>query len=115
MQLTVASLILVVTAVSAQQEVVKVTVGKNGLTYDPPTLHAEIGARIQFDFFPKNHSVVQSSFADPCHPLASGGFFSGFVPTKEGQSSTTFTIEVKDKKPIWFYCAQGPHCQSGEL
>jgi len=25
----------------------------------------------------------------------------------------TFTIEVNDTKPIWFYCSQGKHCQSG--
>lgn len=25
----------------------------------------------------------------------------------------TFTIAVEDAKPIWFYCSQGRHCQSG--
>ena len=25
----------------------------------------------------------------------------------------TFTIKVKNTKPIWFYCSQGKHCQSG--
>jgi hypothetical protein len=64
---------------------------------------------------PQNHSVTQSSFGNPCHPLASGGFFSGFVPTMESPSSTTFTITVNDTNPIWFYCGQtlGNHCQSG--
>jgi hypothetical protein len=58
---------------------------------------------------------VQSSFADPCHPQAGGGFFSGFVFTPDGPSKTTFTITVKDTKPIWFYCAQTAmmHCQAG--
>ena len=63
----------------------------------------------------QNHSVTQSSFDDPCHPLA-GGFFSGFVPTNGSPSSnTTFTITVNDNTPIWFYCSQpnGNHCQAG--
>lgn len=25
----------------------------------------------------------------------------------------SFTIPVTDTKPIWFYCSQGKHCQSG--
>jgi hypothetical protein len=62
--------------------------------------------------------VTQSSFDEPCKPLP-GGIFSGFVPTRdlEKASATTFTIEVKDTKPQWFYCGQtaGNHCQSGML
>lgn len=93
---------------------IKVTVGKDGkLNYSPQNFEAEVGDEVEFSFFPKNHTVVQSSFADPCHPLE-GGFFSGFVPTPEGKSNTTFTITIKDNKPIWFYCAQGPHCQKGK-
>lgn len=63
----------------------------------------------------QNHTVTQSSFKDPCHPLSSGGFFSGFVPTMDSPSGTTFTITVTDTKPIWFYCSQtkGAHCQAG--
>jgi hypothetical protein len=62
----------------------------------------------------QNHSVIQSSFANPCHPLNSG-FFSGFVPTKDSPSGTTFTITVNDTSPIWIYCGQTVenHCQSG--
>jgi hypothetical protein len=59
--------------------------------------------------------VVQSSFGEPCQPLANG-FSSGFnFATKEGQAPDVFQITVKDKKPIWYYCSQttGNHCQSG--
>jgi len=51
---------------------------------------------------------------DPCHPLA-GGFFSGFTPTASSseESTTTWIITVNSTKPIWVYCAQGNHCQSG--
>jgi plastocyanin len=94
---------------------VKVTVGDGGvLQYSPNSLAVAVGTAVEFDFFPKNHTVTQSSFANPCHPLE-GGFFSGFVPTKNSPSGTSFTIVVNDTKPIWFYCGQttGNHCQSG--
>lgn len=106
---------LAATSVSAQKgSTIKVTVGEGGvLKYNPPSLEAQVGTEIEFDFFPKNHTVTQSSFADPCHPLE-GGFFSGFVPTKDSPSGTSFTITVADTKPIWFYCGQGNHCQSGK-
>jgi len=105
-----------VASVSAQAgTTIKVTVGEGGvLNYSPNNIAATAGTAVEFDFFPKNHTVTQSSFADPCHPLA-GGFFSGFVPTKDSPSGTSFTIIVNDTKPIWFYCGQttGNHCQAG--
>ena len=62
----------------------------------------------------QNHSVVQSSFANPCHPLA-GSFFSSFVPTKNSPFGTSFTVIVNDTRLIWFYCSQtfSSYCQSG--
>ncbi|KAH8589308.1 Cupredoxin, partial [Bisporella sp. PMI_857] len=93
----------------------QVKVGANNLTYTPSNIIAAPGTKIEFSFFPKNHTVTQSSFSDPCHPLA-GGFFSGFVPTQPAAAgSSSFTITVNDTKPIWFYCSQtaGDHCQKG--
>ncbi|KIN07215.1 hypothetical protein OIDMADRAFT_16032 [Oidiodendron maius Zn] len=94
---------------------IPVAVGPDGLLeYAPSSIIAPVGSKIEFIFNPKNHTVTQSSFANPCHPLA-GGFFSGFVPTTVSPASTTFTITVNDTKPIWFYCGQttGTHCQKG--
>jgi plastocyanin len=54
-----------------------VAVGQNGLTFTPDTVHAKVGEEVVFQFFPKNHTVVQSSFENPCNPLE-GGIFSGF-------------------------------------
>ncbi|RFU31319.1 hypothetical protein B7463_g5005, partial [Scytalidium lignicola] len=115
------SLILGVAALAAstvQAAHWDVEVGKGGqLAFDPPTISGIIeGDTVTYHFFPKNHSVVQSSFQDPCHPLASG-FFSGFTPTQDltDPARTTFTITVNDTKPIWVYCGQttGNHCQNG--
>lgn len=102
---------LAATSVSASQTI-KVKVGDGGKKFDPANIQAKIGDKVEFTFFPMNHTVTQSNFKDVCQPIA-GAFNSGFMPTKEGPSKTTFTIDVKDTKPIWFYCAQGDHCKSG--
>lgn len=110
---------------------IQVTVGADSkLQFNPSNIVAPVGTQVEFSFYPKvcdltwscqagltwiqNHSVIQSSFANPCHPL-DGGFFSGFVPTKNSPSGTTFTITVQNASPIWIYCGQttGNHCQSG--
>lgn len=62
----------------------------------------------------QNHSIAQSSFAEPCQPLKDG-FFSGFVPSQsqDTPSRTAFTVTVQDKNPKWVYCSQGDHCKKG--
>jgi plastocyanin len=104
--------------VSAQQ-VHQVAVGSsNGtLSFDPEAIFANTGDVVSFTFHQKNHSVVQSSFADPCGPLA-GGINSGFMPVSPDQTSDfpQYNITVMDSKPIWVYCAQTipvSHCHKG--
>jgi len=94
---------------------IPITVGADAkLAFNPSTVTAAVGDTLTFSYFPKNHTVVQSSFADPCHPLA-GGFFSGFQPLSAGPGPVAFVVPVNDTKPIWVYCAQtkGSHCQMG--
>ncbi|EFX05912.1 extracellular serine-rich protein [Grosmannia clavigera kw1407] len=86
------------------------------LVFDPDNVVAEIGDIVEWHYLPKNHSVAQSSFGEPCEPLNTGyGFFSGFQPTASGQAPDVFQIVVEDSNPIWYYCAQtvGSHCQKG--
>lgn len=96
-----------------------VVAGRGGaLVFDPENVVAEIGDVIEWHFLPKNHSVAQSSFGQPCVPdaaLGGASFFSGFQPVTEGQAPDVFQIVVEDKNPIWYYCAQtnGNHCQKG--
>ncbi|KAK0715208.1 hypothetical protein B0H67DRAFT_488705 [Lasiosphaeris hirsuta] len=96
----------------------QVTVGKdNQLRFVPEQIDAVPGDTITYNFFARNHAVVQSSFDKPCEPQAGNAFFSGFTPTPSPDvaSRTTFTITVNDTKPIWVYCPQtnGNHCQNG--
>ncbi|KUI55325.1 hypothetical protein VP1G_02676 [Cytospora mali] len=95
-----------------------VVAGRGGaLIFDPDNVVAEIGDIVEWHFLPKNHSVAQSSFAQPCVPDAAAAqpFFSGFQPIATGQAPDVFQIVVQDENPIWYYCAQtnGNHCQNG--
>lgn len=100
--------------------------GPNGsVVFMPDNVKAMPGDLVQFQFNQKNHSVVQSTFDQPCVPIQNimanktDAFFSGFMPNNRtfGSPSTanvlTYTIRVMDTKPIWFYCSQAKHCQSG--
>ena len=94
-----------------------VIAGFNGLNFEPNNVVAEIGDVVQWEFLPANHSVAQSSFGNPCQPLADGsGFFPGFeFAVTEGESKNVFQIVVESHRPIWYYCPQttGNHCQRG--
>lgn len=94
---------------------IPITVGDGNLVFNPSVVTANVGDTLIFSFYPKSHSVVQSSFADPCHPLVSGGFFSGFQPLSAGPGPVDFVVQVNDTRPIWIYCSQtkDSHCQKG--
>jgi len=91
----------------------------NSLVYNPQAIGAQVGDQVVFHFTSKNHTVTQSSFADPCgrNPI---GFDSGFMPVQANQTDAlpTYTITVNDTKPIWVYCRQASktpasHCGAG--
>lgn len=61
----------------------QVMVGGGGLVYNPSTVDAAVGDTVTFMFMPKNHTVTQSSFSNPCALLQNGtqtGFNSGYRP-----------------------------------
>jgi plastocyanin len=100
--------------------IIDIQVGAAGkLTYSPEAISAQVGDQVVFHFLAKNHTVTQSSFADPCGKK-DGGINSGFqpVPANTTDNFPTFTVEVKDTEAIWIYCAQGvrtanSHCGAG--
>jgi len=98
---------------AAAKSVQSVDVGEDGFTFSPNTLTVSPGDKVEFHFYPGNHSVTQASFAKPCHPLSDASIFSGFVETTDGEADEVFTIVVNDTNPIWLYCAQIGHCQAG--
>lgn len=97
-----------------------IQVGQEGkLLFQPEAIFAQPGDQVVFHFHAKNHTVTQSSFADPCGKKE-GGFNSGFQPVAANQTDNlpTYTITVNDTQPIWAYCAQAArtansHCGKG--
>jgi len=91
-----------------------VTVGGSaGLVYTPEFVTAQPGDTIFFTFQQKNHTVTQSTFANPCQ---ASGFDSGFIPVPAENVDGPFPaaqLAVHDTQPIWMYCRQANHCQQG--
>jgi len=99
---------------------INVAVGMNGLAYTPSSVTANVGDILQFTFYPKNHTVSQSTFGTPCVKAvdsATGqqGVDSGFMPVPAGTTvgNPTFAINVTTTSPLWFYCRQTGHCEQG--
>lgn len=115
------SLVGLLLASGASAAIHDVQVGDaNGNTvFNPEAIFADAGDQVVFHFQPKNHSVVQTSFAGPCSPK-DGGFNSGFnpVPANQTDNFPTFTVVVNDTQPIWVTCEQAAgtpksHCGAG--
>jgi len=89
------------------------------LAFVPEAISAVAGDQVVFHFYPRNHTVTQSSFASPCGPLA-GGINSGFMPVAANTTGNfpTFSVTVNNTTPTWIYCAQAAntansHCGAG--
>jgi plastocyanin len=99
--------------------VVKVGNANGTLAYSPNNIKANVGDMVQFQFAPNNHTVTQSTFAQPCQPIALNapgtvGFYSGFMPVSAASTTTpTYSIMINNTTPIWIYCSQAKHCQNG--
>lgn len=96
-----------------------VKVGAGGLVFDPPAIGAAVGDQVVFHFQAKNHSIVQSSFPEPCGPKE-GGINSGFFPVPANQTDhfPTFAMTIENTEPFWAYCSQAArtpnsHCGAG--
>jgi len=118
---TLAFAALSAAAVLAQDtkvHVVRVGAMNGSLAYFPNNLVAAVGDMVQFQFAPANHTVTQSTFDNPCSPIAQHsnvtGVFSGYMPVSaSAEMSPTYTIKINSTTPMWLYCSQGKHCQNG--
>jgi plastocyanin len=107
---------------SVSAKVFNVTVGADDkLQYDPPCIWGAVaGDQVVFTFFPKNHTVTQSTFTTPCQRESETSFDSGFMPVSANATSNptvTFTLDEQSAStPQWFYCRQKnpeSHCNKG--
>lgn len=71
------------------QTVQIVAVGENGFAFTPDSLTAPVGSQVEFQFYPRNHSVVSGNYNTPY-----------VVPEKSNMSETRiglhpfFTLDV---------------------
>ncbi len=88
-------------AASVTATTVRIDVGQNGLAFTPNNVTAAKGDLLEFHFHAINHSVVMGDFSNPCQPAATGGFFSGFMPTSSGENvSLLSSPAVVSKTPL---------------
>ncbi|KAF6763860.1 hypothetical protein DFP72DRAFT_840947 [Ephemerocybe angulata] len=99
---------------------IAVSVGKSGLTFDPTSVKAAEGDVVVFSFYPKNHTVTQSSFDKPCEALSdtadAEAVDSGFIAVESADTPTVWNWTVTSTDPAWFFCAQtapANHCMGG--
>jgi len=118
---TLATTLIAALSVSAQTTHT-ITVGAGGnLTYTPSNITAAAKDIVTFVFTTKNHTVTQSTFAEPCTQLTNTsvtpnivGISSGFVPINGTPAEfPTWSFTVTDTSPLWFFCLQANHCQQG--
>lgn len=69
------------------------------LEYTPDTIKANVGDMVVFEFMQKNHTVTQSTFAEPCKKME-GGMDSGFMPNPEGMPGVTWNMTVETTEPL---------------
>jgi len=113
MRFALASATLATLATAVLAANIQVQVGSGALDFSPSSITAAQGDTIEFIFFPKNHTVTQSTFAAPCLPM-SGGIDSGYMPVAAGAAQVpSMTITVNDTTPLWFFCKQVTHCEQG--
>ncbi|KAF7322495.1 hypothetical protein HMN09_00028000 [Mycena chlorophos] len=92
----------------------------NTLAFFPSNITAGVGDVINFQFLNKNHSVTQSTFADPCsiQTTPAQGIDSGFqLVTANSTEIPQWSFTVQNaSSPLWFFCAQtipAVHCHAG--
>ncbi|THG94288.1 hypothetical protein EW026_g7155 [Hermanssonia centrifuga] len=91
----------------------------NNPVFFPSNVTAVSGDTIAFGFTSGNHTVTQSSFADPCTTLPSPSFDSGFVSasvTEAASQVEVFLVNITDAnvgQPLWFYSRGEGDCHAG--
>jgi plastocyanin len=113
MRFALASAAIATLATVASAANFEIRVGNGSNTFNPPQVNATTGDTLQFIFYPKNHTVTQSTFKVPCQPMA-GGADSNYQPVPaNATSSPSWTVMVNSTDPQWFYCKQANHCTQG--
>lgn len=95
------------------------TTGKKGKGFDPSAIHPIAGDVIAFEFNAGQHSVVESTFENPCTPKE-GGFNTGVQSVDESlpvdaDGLPQIRITINDTQPLFFFDQAGGLCQQGAV
>ncbi|KAG7087623.1 hypothetical protein E1B28_013571 [Marasmius oreades] len=93
------------------------TTGQKGVGFDPSVIVPSKSDQIVFEFRSGSHSVVQSTFEQPCTPKE-GGFNTGVKSVADNldvdaPGLPTTTLAVTDSQPLWFFDQAGGTCNQG--
>ncbi|KAF2756945.1 hypothetical protein EJ05DRAFT_48578 [Pseudovirgaria hyperparasitica] len=88
--------------------------------YTPPFVQGlKAGDELIFDFRARNHTLTESSLADPCKRKEGGvdTLFANFNPDNQA-GKFLFTLKIESDQARYFYCKQGNggangHCKAG--
>jgi len=88
--------------------------GQPGIGFDPSSTDPSVNDLLSFEIHQGQHQVIQSTFTDPCTPLA-GGFDTGLQSVAVGVTDNlpTFQTTVNSTEPLWFFDAFGTICEQG--
>ncbi|KAG5643114.1 hypothetical protein DXG03_001540 [Asterophora parasitica] len=94
------------------------TTGKKGLGFDPSVIHPQVGDIIVWEFRSGQHSVVQSSFENPC--TSNGGINTGVHTvsddlTVDAPGLPKYEVAVNSTDPLWFFDEAGGLCNQGAV
>ncbi|KAK9448877.1 Cupredoxin [Limtongia smithiae] len=108
--------VLAMASTASAYTVHAVTAGLDAFSFQPDSITADVGDYVVFTVTTGSHGIAQSTYDSPCSPYSDStgvnGIFSGILsPT--GDVNLTYTIRINTTDPIWFYCPEAYHCQSG--
>ncbi|KAF5375336.1 hypothetical protein D9615_007989 [Tricholomella constricta] len=94
------------------------TTGKKGIGFDPSVIHPAVGDTIVWEFRSGQHSVVQSTFQNPC--TDSGGINTGVHTvsddlTVDAPGLPRYEVTVNSTDPLWFFDEAGGLCNKGAI
>ncbi|KAF9464838.1 hypothetical protein BDZ94DRAFT_1161262 [Collybia nuda] len=94
------------------------TTGSKGIGFDPSVIHPVVGDIISWEFRSGQHSVVQSTFENPC--TSNGGINTGVQTVADNlpvdaPGLPTFKVTVNSTDPLWFFDEAGGLCNKGAV
>ncbi|GLB44608.1 hypothetical protein LshimejAT787_1702350 [Lyophyllum shimeji] len=95
------------------------TTGKKGVGFDPSVIHPVFGDTIKWEFRSGQHSVVQSTFDNPCTPMP-GGLNTGVFTVSDSLAVDapglpSYSVQVNGTDPAWFFDEASGQCNQGAV